>query len=556
MSSPAPLPPGTHLSVRRQRQVLSVIVFSAVIIWLDTTILGIALERLADPVRGLGASPGALQWAVGLYSLTFATALFAAGALGDRYGYRRVLAVGMATFGIASACAAWSSTATELVLARGLMGIGGAMIMPTSVAILMAVFPPERRAGAIGAFSASSGVGVAAGPLLGGVLLDHFWWGSVFLVNLPIVVFGLVGVAVFVPAPRRPASQSGPAGHGAPRRRRADLPGLLLSTAALLSLAYGLIEGGQTTRWGRWQVWGSMAAGVAVLAAFVVVEMRAREPSFDPRLFRNRRFAAGNVALAAMFFAITGQMFYATFYLQGARGMSALDTGLLALPAALGVIAGAQIGVRLARRFGVAAVAGPGLMAVALAFAANLTYGLGTSLSWYAVVGAVNGLGIGLTVAPTSAAVLATLPMDRTGAGSAVNNTLRQVGGVLGVAVLGTILSAAYRRDIHPALRGLPAPARASARPSAEATRHVARVLGRPDLVAAADHAFVHAMHLTALTAAAIALAGAGILIAAFRRQAPPTPPVRGTSTAPVASQPAAPAAAGAGRQPDATTGT
>ena len=484
---------------------LTVLVFSAVLIWIDTTILGIALERIADPRTGLGATPGELQWAVGAYSLLFATALFAAGALGDRYGHRTILVAGLVCFGAASVWAAWSGDATGLILARGLMGLGGAMMMPTSMAIIGATFPPERRAGAIAAWSASSGIGVALGPLLGGVLVDHFWWGSVFLVNLPVVGLALIGILAVVPNPR-------PAG-----RRRPDPFGLVLSTAGLALLAYGLIEAGQNTDWIRWQVWAPVLGGLVLLALFTVFEWRSPEPSFDPRLFRNSRFSAGNIALAALFFAITGQMFYGNFYLQGARGMSALDTGLAFLPGALGVAIGSVLGARLARKLGVAMVSGAGLLIVAAAFLSNLAFDVDTPLFWFCAVGLISGIAMGLTIAPTVAAVIAVLPLDRMGAGSAVNNTVRQVGSVLGIALLGTILTTTYHDRIAPALAGLPATARDAAFPSAEHTRAVAEQMQRPDLATAANDAFITAMHTTAASAAAVAFLGALLLVFAFR---------------------------------------
>ncbi|GAB3862933.1 MFS transporter [Dactylosporangium cerinum] len=488
---------------------LSVLVFAAVLIWIDTTILGIALERIADPRTGLGATPGELQWAVGSYALLFATALFAAGALGDRYGHRTILVAGLTVFGAASIWAAWAGDATGLILARGLMGLGGAMMMPTSMAIIGATFPAERRAGAIAAWSASSGVGVALGPLLGGVLVDHFWWGSVFLVNLPVVAIALVGVLLVVPNPKLV------------QRRRPDPLGLLLSTGGLALLAYGLIEAGQNTDWARWQVWAPVLGGLAVLTLFTVVEWRSAEPSFDPRLFRNSRFSAGNLALAALFFGITGQMFYGNFYLQGARGMSALDTGLAFLPGAIGVAVGSGLGARLAKRYRVGPVSGGALLVVGAGFLANLTFGLDTPLLWFCTVGFVSGIAMGMAIAPTVAAVIAVLPLDRMGAGSAVNNTVRQVGSVLGIALLGTILAATYRDRIAPALAGLPPSARDAAAPSAEHTRAVAEQLHQPDLATAANQAFMTAMHITATTGAVVAFAGGVLLLLAFRARKP-----------------------------------
>jgi len=487
-------------------RVLSVLVLAAVLIWLDTTILGIALEHLADPRSGLGADPGQLQWAVGAYSLLFATMLFAAGALGDRYGHRTILLAGLLIFGVASGWAAWAADPVQLVLARALMGAGGAMIMPSSMAIIGTVFPPERRAGAIAAWSASSGVGVTLGPLLGGVLIDHFWWGSVFLVNLPIVALAAVGVWWVVPNP-----------HGA--RRAADPVGLLLSTAGLAALAYGLIEAGQDTAWARPAVVGPVVGGLVLLVSFTLVEWRSAAPSFDPRLFRDRRFAAGNLALAALFFAITGQMFYGNFYLQGVRHLGALETGLLFVPGALGVIVGSVLGARLVRTHGVGRVCGPALLVVAASFALNATIGLDTTLVWFCTLGAVNGIGMGVAIAPLVAAVIAVLPLDRMGAGSAVNNAVRQVGSVLGIAVLGTVLSSVYRDRIGAALAGLPAPAQDVAGRSAEQARYVAAELGRGELAAAADRSFVDAMHATAGTAALVVVAGAVLVLLAFRQR-------------------------------------
>ncbi|MET7278248.1 MFS transporter [Kribbella sp. NPDC005582] len=497
-ASPPPTRPG---------RVLAVLVLSALLIWIDSTVLGVALERLADPVQGLGASPGQLQWAIGIYSLLFATALFAAGALGDRYGHRTVLMVGLAVFGASSAWAAWADGPVVLILARATMGLGGALIMPTSMAILGRTFAPERRAGAIAIWSSAAGVGVAAGPVLGGLLLSHFWWGSVFLINLPLVAIALIGAVAFLPNTR------------SPQQRRFDLRGLSLSTLGLLGVSYGLIEGGHLGGWSRWQVWASIVAGLVLIATFLYAEAREHDPSFDPRLFRNRHFAAGNLALGALFLTITGQAFYQTFYLQGTRGFSPLHAGLLSLPGAIGVVLGSPLGARLAARFGIARVSGTALAVFTLCLVLNLTFTIDTSLVWFSFVGTAAGLAIGAAVAPTTAGVVATLPMDRIGAGSAVSNAIRQVGSVLGVAVIGTIVSSTYQHAIAPSL---PANLRDTAGESAEATRHAAATLGRPQLIPLANDAFIQAMHTAALVAAFFTLAGAVVLILAFRNRSAP----------------------------------
>lgn len=268
-----------------------------------------------------------------------------------------------------------------------------------------------------------------------------------------------------------------------------------------------------------------MLAGLALLTGFTVLEWRSSEPSFDPRLFRNGRFSAGNVAMGALFFAITGQMFYGNFYLQGARGMSALHTGLAFLPGAIGVAVGSGLGARLAKRYGVGRVSGTGLLVVAAAFLANLGFGLHTPLLLFCAVGLVSGVAMGCAIAPTVAAVIAVLPQDRMGAGSAVNNTVRQVGSVLGIALLGTILTTTYRNRIEPFLASLPEPVRAAASPSAEHTRAVAAGLGRPDLAGAANDAFITAMHVTAASAAFAAALGGILLLTAFRARRPAPEP-------------------------------
>lgn len=493
----------------RQRLILAVLLLSSLLIWLDNTILATALETLADPIRGLGANPAQLQWASGSYTLVFAALMFTAGALGDRYGHRRVLATGLVIFAAASIWAAYAGNPGHLIAARAVMGVGSAMIMPATMATVTWTFTGPARAAAIGLFSTSAGVGLAAGPLLAGVLLDHFWWGSVFLVNVPVVVIALIGIAALVPDFRSPTP------------RPLDLVGLGLSISGLAALAYGLIQAGQVASWTPIKVWGPTAAGLALLAVFVVFELRSAQPSFDPRLLAERVFGGGNAALGLLFLTMTAAGFYGAFYLQGARGFSPLAAGLINSPAAVGVIIGGPLGVRLVRRWSLRAVTATALTVGALCMGSMMFFGLHTPIAWNVVLSAVQGFSIGMVIGSVTSALMSTLPLDRAGAGSAVTNTVRQTGSVLGIAVGGTIMAITYRTGIEGATATLPEAAREPARVSAEQARHVAASLDRPDLAGAADHAFIHAMHVGSVWTMLFALAGAAVLAFTLRPAMP-----------------------------------
>ncbi|MGW5354618.1 MFS transporter [Streptomyces sp. NPDC004031] len=478
----------------------------SLLIWLDNTVLSTALETLADPDRGLGADPGQLQWATGSYTLAFATLMFTAGALGDRFGHRTVFAAGLVVFAGASLWAAYAGDAGQLIAARAAMGVGSALVTPANLAILMWTFTGPARAAAIGIFSTSAGVGMAAGPVLAGFLLDHFWWGSVFLINVPVAALALAGLAVLVPNFRSPA------------RRPLDPAGMLLSVSALVALAYGLIRAGQVAAWGRTDVWAPIAAGLLLLAVFVVVELRAKAPGFDPRLLAQRAFGGGNAALGLLLFGVAAVTFFNAFYLQGALGYSPMRAGLANVPTAVGALAGAPLGTRLVRRLSLRAVAVPALAVAALSMGGYGFLGLHTPPVWIEILLLVQGLSVGTVIGPVTAALIGDLPLDRAGAGSAVTNTVRQTGGVLGIAVGGTIMSLVYRRAIEPSLKGAPGAVREQARVSPEQARHVAAVAHRPDIARAADRAFVHALHVGAGWIAAVALLGAAVLLAALPR--------------------------------------
>ncbi|WP_282796894.1 MFS transporter [Streptomyces sp. CC224B] len=488
----------------RQQLILAVLMLCSLLIWLDNTVLSTTLETLADPDRGLGADPGELQWATGSYTLAFATLMFTAGALGDRFGHRTVFSGGLVIFAGSSLWAAYAGGAGQLIAARAAMGVGSALITPAMMALLMWTFTGPERAAAIGIFSTSAGVGMAAGPVLAGFLLDHFWWGSVFLINVPVTVLALIGLAVLVPNFRSPA------------RRPLDPAGMLLSIGGLVALAYGLIRAGQVTAWGRTDVWAPVVAGLVLLAVFVLVELRAKVPSFNPRLLAQRAFGGGNAALGLLLFGVAAITFYSAFYLQGALGFSPMKAGLANIPTALGALAGAPLATRLVRRLPLRVVTVPAFTVAALSMGGYVFLGLHTPLVWIEVLLLVQGLSIGMVIGPVTAALVSDLPLDQAGAGSAVTNTVRQTGSVIGIAVGGTIMSIVYRRAIEPSLAGAPGPVREQARVSAEQARHVAAATHRPALARAADDAFIHAMHVGAGWIAVIALLGAAVLLIAL----------------------------------------
>ncbi|MDJ0461484.1 MFS transporter [Streptomyces sp. H27-C3] len=489
----------------KQQLILAVLMLCSLLIWLDNTILSTTLETLADPVRGLDASPAELQWATGSYTLAFATLMFTAGALGDRFGHRTVLVTGLVVFAGSSVWAAYAGDAGQLIAARAAMGVGSALIMPANLAILMWTFTGPARTTAISVSSTSAGVGMAAGPMLAGLLLDHFWWGSVFLVNVPVVALALIGIVVLVPNFRSPTP------------RPLDPAGMLLSITGLAALAYGLIRAGQVAEWSRTDVWAPIAIGLVLLAAFALVELRIKMPSFDPRLLAERAFGGGNAALGLLLFAVTAVTFYNAFYMQGARGYSPMEAGLAGLPTALGAILGAPLGARLVRRRPLRLVTPPALTVAALTMGAYGFFGLHTSLVWIEILLLVQGLTIGMVIGPVTAALISSLPLERAGAGSAVTNTVRQTGSVIGIAVGGTIMSIVYRRALEPSLSAVPGSVQDRARLSAEQARHVATEIQRPALAHAADDAFIHAMHVGAVWIMLIALFGAAVLAFSLR---------------------------------------
>ena len=434
----------------RRWAILAVLVVSLLIVVLDNTVLNIALPTIQ---KDLKATPAELVWSIDSYILVFAALLFTWGVLGDRYGRKRVLVIGLVIFAIGSAASAFASTPGMLIGFRAIMGIGGAAVLPTTLAIITVVFPPYERGKAIGAWAGAVGAAVALGPVLGGLLLEHpqwfSWitgndWGAVFLINVPIVIVGLIGVWRIVPETRNPNPQ------------RLDIPGLLLSIVGLTLIIYGIIDASQTLSWTAVSVLGPLFAGIAVIAVFIWYESRSDHASFDVTLFKNRGYAVSLAAVTLAFFSLSGITFTLPFYLQILRDYSTLAAGLCFLPFAIGQILAAPRSAKMVLRFGYRAVMTVGLVLVAVAMAALVFVGLTTPI-WVVIVAFfIFGFGMGNVIAPASTVMQNVLPLGRVGAGSAVQNTVRQVGGALGVAIIGTVLATQYASRVDSAINQLP----------------------------------------------------------------------------------------------------
>ncbi|WP_030442172.1 MFS transporter [Actinoplanes subtropicus] len=486
----------------RRWVILGVLVISLLVVVLDNTVLNVALRTIADPVRGLGATQGQLEWAINSYTLVFAGLLFTAGILADRLGRRITLITGLALFGIASLASAYADSAGQLIGARALMGLGAAAVMPATLSIIANVFAPQERGRAIGVWAGAVGLGVAIGPIVGGLLLEHFWWGSVFLINVPIVVVGIVLGLIIIPESRDP------------KPGRIDVVGVLLSIIGIGLLTYGVIKGGEDG-FGDTLAWSTLAASVVVLAGFVAWERRVAFPSLDVRLFRNKTFAASTGMIGLVFFAAMGAMFFGAFYLQLVRGYGPLASGALFVPFAVAQMVFAPRSAAMVKRFGPKAVSTVGLLLVAAGLAMWLFISATTPI-W--IVGAaffLMGVGMANVMPSATESIMAALPREKAGVGSAVSNTIRQLGGALGVAALGAILSSVYRDHLGSATDGLPAAAAGAARESISGAYAVAEKAGAagPGLIHGANDSFLTAMHYASIGSVVVALLGALVAV-------------------------------------------
>ncbi|MFE9018433.1 MFS transporter [Streptomyces sp. NPDC007808] len=516
MTPPAPDPgPRIPEAVHRRRwAILGVLMLSLLIVVLDNSILNVAVKTISTPApTGLGTTQGEIEWAINSYTLVFAGLLFSAGLLGDRLGRKKVLLAGLAVFGVGSALAAFSGSPGELIAFRAVMGLGAAFVMPATLAVLMNVFEREEQPKAIGIWAGGVGLAIAIGPITGGVLLDHFWWGSVFLINVPIVLLALALMLWLVPDSRDP------------NPGRLDPVGVVLCVVGLVLLVYGIIKGGQLADFTDATVLATIAAGLAVLVVFVVFEKRSDHPSIDVTYFKNKVFSAAVGVIALVFFALMGVTFFSVFYTQSVRGYSPLETGLLMLPLAAAQMVFAPRARLVVDRFGNRATTTGAMLLIAATLAAFAAFEADTPIWLLEVVFFLMGAAMAHIMTPLSVVIMQALPREKAGSASALSNTFRQVGGALGIAVLGSVLSTAYRGGVEDRLTVLPEGLRHTAGESVEATLGAADRLGARGeaLVGPAHDAFLHAMHVTALWGAGVAVLGA-VVVALFLPGRPTAP--------------------------------
>jgi len=500
----------------RRWWILGVLCFSLMVITLDNTILNVALPTL---VVELKATNSQLQWMVDSYTLVFAGLLLTAGLLGDRFGRRGALQIGLLVFGAGSLLSAFAGSANHLILTRALMGVGGAFIMPSTLSILTNVFPAGERGRAIGIWAGISGIGIALGPLAGGFLLEHYYWGSIFLVNVPIVVVAVVCAALIIPSSKDPAAP------------KLDLAGAFLSIAGLTALLFAIIEA-PGWGWTNPTIVAGFAVGAGLLGLFAFWESRTDHPMLDVSFFRNPRFTAASAGITLVFFALFGATFLFTQYFQFVLEFSALGTGVRLLPMAMTIMIVAPLSARFVERVGTKAVVSTGLILVAVGLVLMLQVGVDSTyfdFMWRMVVMAA---GMGLVMAPATDSIMGSLPLAKAGVGSAVNDTTRQVGGALGVAIIGSVISSVYAGRVGDWFAGAniptPTPEAASnlargvdaAKNQLGGALEVAKRLGdvglsqqATDLAHVAKVAFVDGLHAGVIVGAVAALIGAVVCL-------------------------------------------
>ncbi|MFE4710301.1 MFS transporter [Paenibacillus sp. NPDC056722] len=456
--------------------VLASLAFGILAIGLDMTILNLALPMLAQDIRATNAE---LQWFANGYNLVFAAMLLPMGMLGDRIGRKKMLLTGLLIFGAASLACAYSVSSWQLITARAFLGLGASLIVPLSMAVIPVLFTEKERPKAIAVWMMANAIGIPLGPILGGWLLNHYWWGSVFIINLPLVIIAILSVSFLLPESR---SQE---------YRPMDLPGMLFSSVGLIALTYGVIQAGEKG-WGDSFSLSTAVGGFLLLIWFVRYQTRTAHPLVDPALFRSRRFAGGTLIGSIISFALFGVLFVLPQYLQAVLGADAFSAGLRLLPLVLGLLLGTPISDVLQSRFGTrtAIIAGSILLGIGLAMgsATTISSGYGFVLIWISAV----GLGIGFALPAAMDTAISALTPERSGVGSALLMAMRQVGGTLGVAILGAVLNAGYRNGLD--LKEWPTEAAQMAQRNVSAGLAAAQRTGSDSLVHSVKNAFITGM--------------------------------------------------------------
>lgn len=488
---------------QRRWKILVVLCTSLIIVIVGNTVLNVALPTLASPDQ-LGASNTELQWMVDAYALVFAGLLFTAGALGDRFGRKGALQAGLVVFALASLYGAFADTSAQVIAARAVMGLGAAFIMPSTLSILTNVFPSRERAKAIALWAGISGAGAAIGPLVSGLLLERFWWGSVFLINIPIIAAALLASALLVPKSKDATASP------------LDPVGALLSIIGFSALVFAIIEGPNH----GWLSAASLlwfGAAIVTLALFAWWEWRSRHPMLDLRLFRDRRFAVSSGGISLVFFAMFGTFYLMTQFLQFVLGYSPLGAAVRLLPFPALMMFVAPQTPRLVARFGADRVASTGLAFIAIALLGFTRFTTETPYWFLVVVVGLMATGMALTMSPMTTQLMSAVPRDRAGIGSAMNDTTRELGGALGVAVLGSLVTSQYTSGLAGAVSSLPAQAREVAEASIGGVRGLieggavpAEFAGR--LLDTAKSAFVDGLVVASFVAAVVAAAAAVVV--------------------------------------------